>query len=228
MTSSRDPKPLSPGEKWTYGIFLGAVLAAFAAEVARDFHPVKLTALFVTLWWIPLLFVHEAGHALMARVLGWGVRRVVIGLGRRVHTRRVGGVDVEVRILPVSGFVQAYPRGDRWPRLKDSLIYAAGPVSELLVAGLVVAAVGWDTLTTRTTSVGLLLMQSLALAAVAQAVVNLVPTVVPDSGDPTGRRFSPTDGLGLLRAWFRSPAYYRQQAARWRQVEAGLMREPED
>ncbi len=228
MTSSRDPKPLSTSEKWIFGIFLGVVLLAFAAEVARDFHPVKLTALFVALWWIPMLFVHEAGHALMARALGWGVRRVVIGLGRQVHRRRVGGVDVEIRVAPVAGFVQAYPRSDRWPRLKDSLIYAAGPAAELGVAGLVVALVGWDTLTRPSASIGLLILQSLALAAVAQAAINLVPTVVPDSGDPTGRRFSPTDGLGLLRAWFRKPAYYRQQAALWRQVEAGLMREPED
>lgn len=228
MPNPRDPKPLTPSEKWTFGVFLGLMLAGFLAEIVRDFHPVKLSVLFVALWWIPLLALHEAGHALMARALGWGVRRVVIGFGRRIHRFQWGGAEVEIRLAPVSGFVQSYPRGDRWHRLKDTLIYAAGPGSELVVAGLIVLVVGWDALTTVGDSVPFLVIQSLALAAATQAAINLVPAMVPDPGDAVGRRFTPTDGMGMLFAWRNDPLYYRQQAALWRQVEAGLMREPED
>ena len=52
--------------------------------------------------------------------------------------------------------------------------------------------------------------------------------MIPAPDDAVGRRFTPTDGMGILTAWRKDPLFYRQQAALWRQVEAGLMREPEE
>jgi hypothetical protein len=62
--------PLTPEEKWTGVIFLLIVLGLFTAKICTNFQPVKLSALFVLLFWIPLLALHEAGHAVVAALVG--------------------------------------------------------------------------------------------------------------------------------------------------------------
>src|SRR5262245_61612787 len=119
--------PLTPGERWIYGILSVVVLGLFIGEVCHNYEPVKLSALLVVAFWIPLLALHEAGHAVVANVLGWYVGQVVIGMGRTVKRFRAGTASVEIRLLPVEGFVKCVPTDLRWPRLKSALIYFAGP-----------------------------------------------------------------------------------------------------
>src|SRR5262249_22987320 len=126
--------PLTPEEKWTGGIFLLIVLGLFTAEICTNFQPVKLSALFVLLFWIPLLALHEAGHAVVAALVGWYVGQVVIGMGRVVSRFRVGTAVVEIRLVPIEGFVRCVPRNLHYPRLKSAVIYFAGPGVELLLA----------------------------------------------------------------------------------------------
>src|SRR5262249_21579362 len=109
--------PFTPGERHFVVLFATLVLWLFVAEIVRYYQPVKLTTLLFLLIWIPLLALHEAGHAVMAALLGWYVGRVVIGVGRLLATFRVGTAVVEVRLLPLEGFVQPVPRNLRSPRL---------------------------------------------------------------------------------------------------------------
>src|SRR5947209_3064264 len=76
--------PLTPSERWIYIIALALFLGLLTAEVLINYQPVKLTILFFLLSWAPLLVLHEAGHAVVAALLGWRVERVVIGMGRVV------------------------------------------------------------------------------------------------------------------------------------------------
>src|SRR5215468_6443704 len=138
--------PLTPGERNFVVLFATVVVGFFVAELFRDYQPVKLTVLLILLFWIPLLALHEAGHALMAALLGWYVGRVVIGVGRLVAKFRVGTAVVEVRLLPLEGFVVPMPRNLRAPRLKNALIYFAGPGAELLLLAIVVVILGPSTL----------------------------------------------------------------------------------
>ncbi len=138
--------PLSPRDRWVYGIFFVVLLALFAAEVFHDYQPVKLSALLVVVFWIPLLALHEAGHALMAAALGWYVGQVVVGMGRVVSSFRLGSALIEVRLFPVEGFVKCVPMNLRQPHLKSALIYFAGPGIELLLAALILLLVGPENL----------------------------------------------------------------------------------
>src|SRR5947208_16116690 len=111
MTRSMFPPPqntgpLSPRDRLVYGVFLAVLLGLFAGEVCYNYEPAKLSALLVVLFWIPLLALHEAGHAVVAALLGWYVGQVVIGMGRLLGTFRVGSAVVEVRLFPVEGFVK--------------------------------------------------------------------------------------------------------------------------
>ena len=75
-------RPLARDEKWIAALFFLVFFGSLAGELLRDFTPMKLGLVFVVLAWVPLLVLHELGHALMARFLGWQVYEVVIGQGR--------------------------------------------------------------------------------------------------------------------------------------------------
>src|SRR5207248_7565842 len=81
--------PVTPFERNFYIFVLTVFLGLLAAEIIKDYQPVKLAVLFIILFWPPLVVLHEAGHALMADLLGWEVRRIVIGLNREVWRFRV-------------------------------------------------------------------------------------------------------------------------------------------
>ena len=189
--------PLTPAQRWTYFLFLFGVLGLFAAEVAVNFQPVKLSALFFVLFWIPLLAVHEAGHAVTAAAVGWRVRHVVIGMGRLVHSFRVGGTSVELRLLPLEGFVRTAPGDLRAPRLKNALIYFAGAGAELLVLGAILLFIRPRELIAGTDAIGMIAVQSLAVVILVSVAFNLIPHT---AGSQAGR--VPNDGLGIILSFF--------------------------
>lgn len=207
MTSdSPEQRPLSPSERWVAGAILAIILGLFAVEIAVDYEPVKLTALLIVLFWVPLLVLHEAGHALMAALLGWHVARVVIGMGWVVGRFHVRGALVEVRLIPIEGFVQPVPTNLRAPHLKSALIYLAGPGIELVLVGLLVLLVGLDTMLSRTESLDMLALQSLAVAALVGVFINLVPHEGMSSSGPAAN-----DGLGAIRSFLVPESHYAER-----------------
>jgi membrane-associated protease RseP (regulator of RpoE activity) len=191
----RDPSTTS--ERVIYALFLLVILGLFAADVFTDFQPVKLSALLVVLFWIPLLALHEAGHAVVAKMLGWRVHQLVVGMGKPVAHFWAGEVSVEVRMLPVEGFVTTAPRNLHNPRIKSALIYFAGPGVELLLALVILLLLGPERLFSRSENYVLITWQSLALASTAGAVLNLIPHSVKNEEG----RWIANDGLGIIQSF---------------------------
>jgi hypothetical protein len=210
-----DRGPLTPQERWFCGIFLAIVLGLLVAEICYNYEPVKLSALLVVVFWVPLLALHEAGHALAAALVGWHVRQVVIGMGRIVGRFRVGSAAVEVRLFPIEGFVLCAPKKLSLPHLKSAFIYFAGPGVELLLALAILFIVGPERLLTRSQDYLVIVWQSLALASTAQAVLNLIPAAIW-----TPRGIIANDGLGILRSFFLPEEYYARMI--------GTSEEPEE
>jgi hypothetical protein len=196
-------RPLTPPERNGAIFFLLLFLGAFTAEVIVDYDPVKLTGLFVASWWIPLLALHEAGHALAAWLVSWRVLRIAIGTGPIVCRFRVASATAELRLFPVGGYVITVPTRLRFPQLENSLIYAAGPGIELALLGLLAAVVGPESLLSRTDRIWLLAVQALGVAIVVDAVTNLMPITVASKDGPVA-----SDGLGIFRSfWISNEAY---------------------
>jgi len=61
-----DKKPASTAEKIFIIILSIAFLFMMTMEILSDYEPKKLGALLFLVFWIPLLFIHEFGHAVMA------------------------------------------------------------------------------------------------------------------------------------------------------------------
>lgn len=175
-------------------------------ELAREFTSAKLSVPFFLISWVFLLILHEFGHAFMARLLGWKVTLVSIGAGTVRARMAIWGVPVEFRTLPLSGFVRPRPENLVAPRLKQFLIFAAGPGIELAAVAVLVFAVGPDLLLRRTPDAGLIAVQSFCVAALFGALFNLIP--FPHR---TAEGSAWSDGLGMILCWGIPDEVFRRQ-----------------
>jgi len=95
-----------------------------------------------------LIFVHEAGHFLVARLFGVGVEKFSLGFGPRIFGKTVGRTDYRVSAIPLGGYVKMVgedpdcelPPEDLPVSFTHKNVYqrmaivAAGPVFNLLLA----------------------------------------------------------------------------------------------
>jgi len=195
-----EPHATTGGERlFLFGFCALFVLGMFG-EVFHEFSPNRLSFFFFLLFWCVLTIAHEAGHALVANFLGWRVDEVRLGFGPVLGRYNVMGLPVEMRAFPIVGLVQVVPQSLEYAKFKNMLIYAAGPGVELGLAWLVGAGIGWDVVFLPNDSLPVIAGQSLMVAAVLGAGLNLFP-------------FSPqpgviTDGLGIILSPFWSRADY--------------------
>ena len=209
-----DKKPSTLGENLlVYGltaVFLGLMLL----EIFSNYEPRKLAALFFMLWWLPLVLVHEFGHAVVANALGWQVQRTVIGFGRVVYQGQLFRAPLELRLIPIEGFVQFNPVAGRGMRYKHAFTYFAGPGIELVVAASIIGLMDWDNFLLIEDNYGKLAFQALAYAALAGAIINLIPMgVVTRDGE------TPNDGMGILVSLFSSEKTYQQSLTNEREQD---------
>ena len=100
-----------------------------------------------------LIFFHELGHFLVARLFGVGVEKFSLGFGPRLFGKTVGITDYRVSAIPLGGYVKMVgdePDAEIDPELipksfthkhvfKRILIVAAGPFFNLLLAMIIYA-----------------------------------------------------------------------------------------
>ena len=163
------------------------------AAIFEEFSPRKLSIFLILLFWLPMLVLHELGHAVMARALGWEVREVVIGFGRTLWQFSVGNTRVSIKLAPVEGYVLPAANSKRLLRTKSVMIYAAGPGAELLLLGIILWAVGWDTVFNSSDELSLIALQSLAIVIIYSAGFNLLPFRIEGAV---------SDGLGIISSPF--------------------------
>ncbi len=204
-----DKNPTSKSEK----IFLIVLFLAFffmmSMEIITNFEPQKLGAVLFLVFWIPLLFIHEFGHALMAKTLGWHVTRIVIGMGKKLTVTRLFGAPMEIRMIPLEGFVQIAPKNLTFARFKHALIYFAGPGIELLLFFIIALYFGGFAQLFNTDDFASssnywhIALKSFAFAALAGAVINLIPIGIITKDGST-----PNDGMGILLCLFATEMDY--------------------
>ncbi len=191
-----DRGPETPNE-WGVMVIIALTFAVLIGlELAKDFTVAKLSVPFFLFSWVILLVVHEFGHALAAKFLGWQVDLVCIGTGKVRFRRRIFGMPVEFRSIPISGFAQPRPADLISPQLKQCVIYAAGPGIELLLVAVIAALVGPDAMLHRSQEVWIVALQSFCVAAVFGAGFNLIP--FPHQ---TRNGVAWSDGLGIIMSW---------------------------
>jgi regulator of sigma E protease len=98
-----------------------------------------------------LIFFHELGHFLVARLFGVGVQTFSLGFGPRLLGKKVGITDYRISAIPLGGFVKMVgeePDAELTPEeiplsfthkhvLKKIFIVAAGPLFNILLAVII-------------------------------------------------------------------------------------------
>ena len=145
-----------------------------------------------------VLFVHETGHLLSARYFGIKVRCLSVGFGPQLLSFGDRfGTSWKLRALPMGGSCilefsdeqQSRAGGDRAALAllsRSAAIYAAGPVFNLLLAGLLLFVS--MLCTTRNLygddvgSLGIVIVRLIAELSIATALFNLLPFLPLDGG----------------------------------------------
>ena len=104
-----------------------------------------------------LIFFHEFGHFLIARLFGVGVEKFSLGFGPRLIGKKIGITDYRLSAIPLGGYVKMVgeePDAEIDPAdlplsfthkhvVKRMLIVAAGPVFNILLAVLIFFGIFW-------------------------------------------------------------------------------------
>ncbi len=191
-------------ERLILWIFALLIFGSFLGSLLKEARMVAWSPIFFSLAWLFLTVLHELGHAWMTRRLGWRLPEVVIGIGplwRRFSWRET---EVEIRRIPISGYIVAIPHPRHLSRLSHALIAAAGPGAELLILGLIWLILGESFLETREELLHIAL-QSTALAAALGAGFNLLPITFSSGAH--------SDGKNLLMSPFLSREDFEDKMA---------------
>ncbi len=107
-----------------------------------------------------LIFIHELGHFLLAKLNGVGVLKFSLGFGPALFKKKIGETEYRLSVVPLGGYVKMLGEdpADEESRLsamdpsrsfsKKSLgarsaIVVAGPLFNLLLAILIYMLIGW-------------------------------------------------------------------------------------
>ena len=95
-----------------------------------------------------LIFVHEFGHFLFARLLGVRVQKFSIGFGPKIIGRKIGDTEYVISAIPLGGFVKmlgenpvdsiseedkkvSFSHKSVWKKI---VIVAAGPIANFVLS----------------------------------------------------------------------------------------------
>ena len=201
---AKDVEPSTRGEKITRYVFLILILIGFTLELVTNYEPKKLSAIVFIFAWIPLTFLHEMGHAIIARLVGWEVNEFVVGFGKILKEFRYGRTKVELRMIPIGGYILPGSTELNWTRWRSALVYCAGPGIELAVFLAIYAFIGFEKFLNPSTGCLDLVLQGIGLSSLTGAVLNLIPhSAITAEGE------TPNDGLGIFLSLFGRRGYGR-------------------
>ncbi|MGD8990988.1 MAG: RIP metalloprotease RseP [Desulfobacterales bacterium] len=104
-----------------------------------------------------LIFFHEFGHFVIARLFGVGVEKFSLGFGPRLIGKKIGRTDYRISAIPLGGYVKMVgeePDAEVSPQdlsvsfthkhvLKRMCIVAAGPIFNILLAVIIFFGIFW-------------------------------------------------------------------------------------
>jgi hypothetical protein len=133
--------------------------------------------------------VHEAGHLLCAMLGSIPIRLMSVGVGPVLLRGRIGETWLELRLLPVSGFVSPYPVVS--PRKRWLVLLLLGGV---LGNAALIAVIIWLESVGAVSTVTNVAWGPIIFAQIVDIVVNLFPFRAKAGKTPVE-----SDGLQLLR-----------------------------
>ena len=131
----KDSAPSTSFGGFVFWVLLGLIYA----RLAETYHLKTPPLLWFYAGLVLALVFHEAGHALCALLTGRPIRRVSIGVGPLLVSRRLGEAKLELRLFPFAGVVLFYPEFARRRLFPTMLFILGGVLGNAILASAVVA-----------------------------------------------------------------------------------------
>jgi len=132
---------------WTYASYAAVALLGFLLylrDPAHWFGPFLIQLLVLQVCVLLTIIPHELGHAWAARLLGWRVFRIVVGVGKTFAKTRLAGFEFEWKPLLVGGVTLTAPVQLGWFRTKLFLLVLAGLAVNAFLAAAMLAFYPWN------------------------------------------------------------------------------------
>lgn len=175
------------------------------------------------------VLIHEVAHAVAARRAGGEVRELGIGFGPVLARRRIGGIDVTLRPVPLGGFaaidIEKLPPSRRLP------VLLAGPLANIAVGMVLRALARPETPVglpgqTRPMEVGGMLAAVTMLRQASSAGLATLARAAGDINLSVGLAnllpIFPLDGGHVAAAQLEAAGASRTVVAAFKQITAGL------
>ncbi len=204
-----------------YAVFGLLILGVAATGLREAWLPLNLCLVFLLT--VPMVVLHEIGHAVAGRLLGVHILGISIGRGRVLYHRRILGVNVEWKLLPIAGLTIPGAVPARRLRSRMFLFVLAGPLTHLLVVVALVYLARFSGLQLGSFTTEPAPLAALLVCNAAMLVVGLWPRRVPydlaliSNDARTLSRlpfFSKKDSEALLAALFASEAIQADRLGR--------------
>lgn len=195
-TASRRPTLGSRLGSWAGTGVAAAVLWFGLVFLGRSLFAQGLLALWAQVlgWLVVAVAIHESGHLIVGLALGEPVRKIRIGSGATLVGFRVGGLAVQICLIPFTGGAVYFSRVDSGSRGAHLASIAAGPLVNLIA--LIYAFPLFHS--------GATWLGTFVLANLIAFVGSATPAEARSGG-----QVSQSDGLQILTLIFRPPAQRR-------------------
>ena len=104
---------------------------------------VVLANVLLVCFFAPTAFlIHELGHAIAAKCLGWSIHHVTLGCGKPMLRFSVGRTQIEINRYLVTGNIRVSPKNNTTPHITaDRLICLSGPAANIVTAAITIMAI---------------------------------------------------------------------------------------
>ncbi len=186
---------------------------------------INLTFLWLILF--PIIFIHEMGHALTARILGFKVFSVTMGYGRKILEFELFQIPIIFNLFPLQGLTLALAKTRRLFKTRMWLYVAGGPATHILSVFLCYQILGADgfleTISPRNLFLGFAPLTGFIYANAFLFLNAMIPRKLHL---PTGPAFN--DGYQLLTIPFRKTEWLEDLELVFIELEAiGFIRQEE-
>ncbi|HTH50235.1 MAG TPA: site-2 protease family protein [Candidatus Limnocylindria bacterium] len=93
------------------------------------------------LFMMPLIWLHELGHAWAGRLLGLRVFKINLGVGKTILTKRILGVETVFHAIPISGNAWGALQNGSWSRVRSFGFTLGGPAVHVLLVAAVLLCI---------------------------------------------------------------------------------------
>jgi hypothetical protein len=178
-----------PRQAISAGLSLAVFVGALLHSAIHSAGQMLLTWVACVLLLPIVIALHEAGHFVVARLMGMEIGAVAIGVGAKLWDGEIWGIPVQVNLLPLFGYVSLGLPAGAFARLRLWIATLAGPATN--VGAMWLSAHYWTSLDALVGEV------APTLWIILNALIGF-GNLIPYAGHREGRPFR-SDGLALVK-----------------------------